>query len=159
MADRLRPPPRRRQANLAHAFDAEQPSACTHRQFFRTAEVPPFPFATRTRCRWRAPRGAHVIATVRGDADEARRLGAEEVYDSKAVEVIGALRASHPNGVDAVLDLVNGKDAIRRDAEILKAGGKLVSTLYAADEQWFAERKITAHNIASNKNPLSAPQG
>jgi D-arabinose 1-dehydrogenase-like Zn-dependent alcohol dehydrogenase len=45
------------------------------------------------------------------------------------------------------------------DAEILKAGGNLVSTLYAADEQWFAERKMTAHNIASNKNPLSSPQG
>jgi NADPH:quinone reductase len=86
-------------------------------------------------------RGAHVIATVRGDADEAHRLGAEEVYDTKAVEVIGALRASHPGGVDAVLDLINGKDAIRRDAEILKAGGNLVSTLYAADEQWFAERR------------------
>lgn len=104
-------------------------------------------------------RGAHVIATVRGDADEARRLGAEEVYDTKGVDDIGALRASHPNGVDAVLDLVNGKDAIRGDAEILKAGGNLVSTLYAADEEWFAERKITAHNIASNKNPLSSPQG
>lgn len=96
---------------------------------------------------------------MRRDADEAHRLGAEEVYDTKAVEVIGALRASHPGGVDAVLDLINGKDAIRRDAEILKAGGDLVSTLYAADEQWFAERKITAHNIASNKNPLSSPQG
>ena len=52
-------------------------------------------------------RGAHVIATVRGDADEARRLGAEEVYDAKAGEVIDALRASHPDGVDAILDLVN----------------------------------------------------
>jgi NADPH:quinone reductase len=104
-------------------------------------------------------RGAHVIATVRGDADEARRLGAEEVYDTKTVEVIGALRASHPNGVDAVLDLVNGRDAIRRDAENLKVGGNLVSTLYAADEQWFAQHKITAHNIASTKNPLSSPQG
>jgi NADPH:quinone reductase-like Zn-dependent oxidoreductase len=29
--------------------------------------------------------GAHVIATVRGDTDEARRLGAEEVYDSNSV--------------------------------------------------------------------------
>src|SRR6202030_4723719 len=79
-------------------------------------------------------RGAHVIATVRGDADEARRLGAEEVYDTNAVDVVAALRASHPDGVDAVLDLVNGRDAIRRDAEILKAGGTLVSTIYAADE-------------------------
>jgi NADPH2:quinone reductase len=104
-------------------------------------------------------RGAHVIATVRGDVDEARCLGAEEVYDTKAVDVVDALRASHPDGVDAVLDLVNGSDAIRHDAEILKSGGRLVSTIYAADEGWFAERQITAYNIASSTNPLSSPQG
>ena len=104
-------------------------------------------------------RGVHVIATVRGDVDEARRLGAEEVYDTKAVDVVDALRASHPDGVDAVLDLVNGSDAIRRDAELLKSGGRLVSTIYAADEGWFAERQITAHNIASSANRLSSPQG
>ena len=58
-------------------------------------------------------RGAHVIATVRGDADEARRLGAGEVYDSQAADVIDALHAAHPDGVDAVLDLVSGKAVIR----------------------------------------------
>jgi hypothetical protein len=47
MANRLRSPPQRRQAKLTHAFDAEQPSACAHRQHSRTADVPPFPFATR----------------------------------------------------------------------------------------------------------------
>lgn len=107
-------------------------------------------------------RGAHVIATVRGDADEARRLGAEEVYDTKAVDVvdvIGALHAAHPEGVDAVLDLVNGKDAIRRDAEILKSGSRLVSTIQAADEGWFAGRKITAYNVGPNLNPSFSPQG
>ena len=56
-------------------------------------------------------------------------------------------------------DLVNGKDAIGRDAEILKAGGSLVSTIYAADEKWFTERKITAHNISSTNNPLSTTDG
>ncbi len=95
-------------------------------------------------------RGAHVLATVRGDADEARRLGAEEVYDTKAVDVIDALHAAHPDGVDAILDLVNGKDAIRRDAEILKPGGSVVSTIGAADEKWFAGRQITAYNINAN---------
>jgi NADPH2:quinone reductase len=104
-------------------------------------------------------RGVHVIATVHGDVDEARGLGAEEVYDTKVVDVVDAVRASHPDGVDAVFDLVNGSDAIRRDAEILKSGGRLVSTLYAADEKWFAERHITANNIASTANPLSSPQG
>ena len=104
-------------------------------------------------------RGAHVLATVRGDADEARRLGAEEVYDSQTVDVIDALHADHPDGVDAVLDLVNGPDAIRRDAEVIRPGGHLVSTIFAADEGWFAQRHITAHNHASNKNPLISPQG
>jgi NADPH2:quinone reductase len=104
-------------------------------------------------------RGAHVIATVRGDADEARRLGAEEVYDSQAGDVIAALRAAHPDGVDAVLDLVNGPDVIRRDAEVIRPAGRLVSTIFAADEGWFAQRQITAHNHASNANPLISPQG
>src|SRR5690348_3086911 len=80
-------------------------------------------------------KGVHVTATVRGDVDEARRIGAEEVYDAEAADVFDALRTSHPDGVEAVLDLVNGSDIIRRDAEILKPGGVLVSTRYAADEE------------------------
>ena len=113
-------------------------------------------------------RGAHVIAVVRsGEVEEARRLGAEEIYDSKAVDVINAVHGAHPEGVDAVFDLVNGPDAIRRDAEILKSGGRVVSTIYAADIEWFAGRDIAAHNIASSAtmdttsrsaNPSSSPQ-
>jgi D-arabinose 1-dehydrogenase-like Zn-dependent alcohol dehydrogenase len=104
-------------------------------------------------------RGAHVIATVRGDDGEASRLGAEEVYDSQSVDVIDALHAAHPDGVDAVLDLFSGPDAIKRDAVIIRPGGRLVSTIFAADEGWFAQRKITAHNHASSANPLISPQG
>jgi NADPH:quinone reductase len=104
-------------------------------------------------------RGAHVIATVRGDNGEARQLGAEEVYDSQAVDVIDALHAAHPDGVDAVLDLVNSADAIKRDADIIRPGGRLVSTIFAADEGWFAQRKITAHNHSTGANPLISPQG
>jgi NADPH:quinone reductase-like Zn-dependent oxidoreductase len=104
-------------------------------------------------------RGAHVIATVRGDADEARSLGAEEVYDTKIVDAFAALHAAHPEGVDAVLDLVSSSDAIRRDAEVLKSGGSLVSTIYSADVAWFAERHVTAHNIAGDSNRFSSPQG
>jgi NADPH:quinone reductase-like Zn-dependent oxidoreductase len=98
-------------------------------------------------------RGVHVIATVRGDVDEARRIGAEEVYNTKAADVFDALRTSHPDGVEAILDLVNGPGVIRRDAEILKSGGALVSTRYAADEEWFAERQVNAFNVASLTNP------
>jgi NADPH:quinone reductase len=104
-------------------------------------------------------RGVRVIGTVRGDADEARRLGIDEIYDTAAGDVFDPIHQAHPDGVDAVLDLVNGPDAIKRDAEILKSGGSLVSTIYAADEKWFAERKIKAHNIVGNTNPFSTPQG
>jgi NADPH:quinone reductase len=104
-------------------------------------------------------RGAHVIAIVRGDADEARQIGAEEVYESENDDAIAAIKAKHPEGVDAILDVVNGAEAIRRDADVLKAGGHLVSTVYAADAPWFAERRITAHNIGSFENPLASRQG
>ena len=104
-------------------------------------------------------RGAHVIGTVRGDDGEARQLGAEEVYDSQATDVIDALHAAHPDGVDAVLDLVSSADAIKRDAEVFRPGGRLVSTIFAADEGWFAQRQITAHNHSSGANPLISPQG
>jgi NADPH2:quinone reductase len=104
-------------------------------------------------------RGAHVIATVRGDDGEARQLGAEEVFDSQAVDVIDALHAAHPDGVDAVLDLVSNADAIKRDAEVIRPGGRLVSTIFAADEGWFAQRQISAHNHSSRANPLISRQG
>ena len=104
-------------------------------------------------------RGERVIATVRRDADEAVRLGAEEVYDSLDIDVIDAIKHKHPDGMDTVLDVVNGRNAIRRDAEILKAGGHLVSTQYAADIPWFAEHRIAAENIASAENPFASPHG
>ena len=69
-----------------------------------------------------------------------------------------ALRAAYPDGVEAVLDLVNGRDAIRRGAQILKAGGDLVSTLYTA-EQWFAKRKITAHILRRTRIPFHHRKG
>jgi NADPH:quinone reductase-like Zn-dependent oxidoreductase len=103
--------------------------------------------------------GVHVIATVRGDAAEALSLGAEEVYDTSNADAADAVRAAHPDGLDAVLDLVSGPDAIRRDAEMLKSGGSLVSTIFAADEKWFAQREITARNSASGANPLISPHG
>jgi NADPH:quinone reductase-like Zn-dependent oxidoreductase len=113
-------------------------------------------------------RGAYVIATVRGDADisEARRLGAEEAHDVSAADAVRALREAHPDGVDAVLDIVNGPAEIKRDAVLLKRGGRLVSTVFGADVDWFAERQITAHNIVGHAtpfggtpNPRQSPQG
>jgi NADPH:quinone reductase-like Zn-dependent oxidoreductase len=48
---------------------------------------------------------------------------------------------------------------VRGDAGFIKPGGRLVSTIFAADEKWFAGRQITAHNSASSANPLLSPPG
>ncbi|MGI8447014.1 MAG: NADP-dependent oxidoreductase, partial [Streptosporangiaceae bacterium] len=75
------------------------------------------------------------------------------VYDTTTADPVEAVRAAHPDGLDAVLDLVSGPDAIRRDADILKPGGSRVSTIFAADEGWFAQHQITARNSASARIP------
>ncbi|HEY3907395.1 MAG TPA: zinc-binding dehydrogenase [Streptosporangiaceae bacterium] len=122
-------------------------------------------------------RGAHVIATVRSaarglpsagrtagvfpksGADEARRLGADEVFESGDGDVVTAILAAHPDGVDAVLDNVSDEVATRRDAELLGPGRRLVSTVHAADESWFADHQITARNISGPANPFASPAG
>ena len=104
-------------------------------------------------------RGAYVIGTVRGDPGGARQLGADEVIDSTVTDVFDAVRAAIPNGVDAVFDLVDRAGTIARVAEILKPGGRLVSTQFVADIPWFAGRRIVASNISSGKNPLATAQG
>jgi NADPH:quinone reductase-like Zn-dependent oxidoreductase len=68
--------------------------------------------------------------------------------------------------MDAVLDIVNGRTAIKSDTEFLKRGGRLVSTVFGADVAWFSEREITAYNIVGHTtpfggtpNPKQSPQG
>jgi NADPH:quinone reductase-like Zn-dependent oxidoreductase len=104
-------------------------------------------------------RGAHVIATVRGDANEAGRLGADEVFDTNIEDVLKAIRDAHPEGVDAVMDLISGKDTIGSDVEILKPGGSVVSTIFAADEKWFSEHQIKAQNLVGLNNPSASSEG
>ena len=54
-----------------------------------------------------AARGAHVIASVMpGDEDVVTELGAAETVDYSN-DVIGAVRERHPDGIDAVIDLVH----------------------------------------------------
>ncbi len=92
--------------------------------------------------------GAHVIATARTEDQEyLRRLGAAETVDFTQGDVVEVVRASHPGGVDAVLDVVSGPAAIGYIAQVLRPGGRLLSTVYASDPVQLAERSITAVNI------------
>jgi NADPH:quinone reductase-like Zn-dependent oxidoreductase len=95
-----------------------------------------------------ARRGARVIATGQpDDVVRLRRLGAGQVVDHRE-GTVEQVRASQPDGVDAIIDLVSftPEDA-RVLAELLHDGGRLASTNSAADSDALAARGITATNV------------
>jgi len=95
-------------------------------------------------------RGARVIGVARSTAaGAARSLGVDEFVAYDTQDVAETVKAAHPNGVDAVLDLVDDADAVRRMGNLLHAGGRIVSTIGATDADWFAHREIYAENLYS----------
>jgi NADPH:quinone reductase-like Zn-dependent oxidoreductase len=95
-----------------------------------------------------ARRGARVIATASGDgAAHVRRLGAAEVIDHRRSDVVAVVKATHPEGIDAVVDVVSDRAALGRMADALRAGGRLATTIHAADEAALAKRGIHATNV------------
>jgi NADPH:quinone reductase-like Zn-dependent oxidoreductase len=77
-----------------------------------------------------ADAGANVIApALLEDHDYLRGLGVSELTDRNA-DVAAAVRAAHPDGVDAVLDVISPES----DTSLLSEGGRLASTIGAAGD-------------------------
>ena len=97
-------------------------------------------------------RGARVIATARPKNEEfARSLGAQETVDHTSGDVVEKVRASHSEGVDAVIDTVSDADALGHLASgLLGEGGRLATTQYAADVEGLAARGVEATNVATS---------
>jgi NADPH2:quinone reductase len=74
--------------------------------------------------------GAEVLATA-GPADReyVRGLGATHTLDYTSGDLVEQVLAIHPEGVDAVVDLVNSGEGIRASAQALRPGGRLASPL------------------------------
>jgi len=96
-----------------------------------------------------ARRGARVIATAR-QANEAfaRELGALETVDHTRSDLLDAVRMAHPDGIEAIIDVVSEGDALRRLAGLVKEGGRIASSAYAADVESLAQRGIEATNVS-----------
>ena len=105
-------------------------------------------------------RGARVIASASSKQhDFALSLGASDVADYDREDVVEAVKAWYPEGVDGILDLVSkDAEAVAKFAALLAPGGKLVSTNHAADEAWFAERGHSALNLSLFDTPQSSPE-
>jgi NADPH:quinone reductase-like Zn-dependent oxidoreductase len=104
-------------------------------------------------------RGLRVIGTASSKSAEfVRSLGDLEFVPYDLEEPVSAALFRTENGVDGVLDLVDGPDHIKVMSEAIKPGGSIVSTIGALDEEWFAQRKISATNLVLPESPGSSPQ-
>jgi NADPH:quinone reductase-like Zn-dependent oxidoreductase len=105
-------------------------------------------------------RGARVIGTGRSSsATFARSVGVDEFIAYDRQNVVQAVKAAHPDGIDAALDLVDDADAIEALAEIVRPEGRIVSTIHSADVEWFARRKLRAQNIVVSDTPQFSHAG
>jgi len=100
-----------------------------------------------------ARRGSTVIATgLPEDEEWIRGLGASEVVDYSG-DAAAALREKHPEGVDALIVVVQLGEQFGPTAELVKDGGKIASAVGGADAEAFASRKIDAANILGQADP------
>jgi NADPH2:quinone reductase len=98
--------------------------------------------------------GAHVIAGARaGATDRMRGYGAAEVVDYTTVSVPDAVRQTHPDGIDALIDVANDADGFATLAALVRPGGTAVSTVYVADVDALAAAGITGVNFVVRVSP------
>ena len=80
--------------------------------------------------------GSNVIANVRArDAERMRAYGAIETIDHTEGPLVDAVRRAHPDGVDALIDLVSDATDFAALASLVRRGGSAVTTQYVADEE------------------------
>jgi NADPH:quinone reductase len=93
-------------------------------------------------------RGFRVLAVCRGqNGDYARELGAADVVDYTAEDVVEAVGSRLPGGVHAIADMHGDKDLVARLADHVRAGGYVTSAVGAADEEAMGRRGIGATNV------------
>jgi NADPH:quinone reductase-like Zn-dependent oxidoreductase len=101
-----------------------------------------------------AARGARVLATAPADlADHLRDLGADEIVDFTRGPTADQVRAAHPDGIDAVLDLVSTAGQADPLVDLLRPGGVILSTNGALDPEALAARGLQGVNFFSNATP------
>jgi len=96
-----------------------------------------------------AREGVQVLATGRpGQEGYLRGLGATEVIDFTSTDVTAAVRTHHPDGIDGLIDLVHRTPAeVTQQAEVVRPGGRVASTIGAADAEALGQRGIAGTNV------------
>jgi NADPH:quinone reductase-like Zn-dependent oxidoreductase len=74
-------------------------------------------------------------------------LGASDVIDYTAGDVVDAVRAGYPDGIDAVADMHGDAEEIAKLSALIGAGGHVASAVGAADVEALATRGIEGTNV------------
>jgi NADPH:quinone reductase-like Zn-dependent oxidoreductase len=92
--------------------------------------------------------GAYVIGTASAaNHDYLRELGADDVVDYTSEDVVAAVRERHPDGIEAVVDLIGG-DLQEQSLEVLAPGrGRLGSIIAPPDTDALRERGFGGHYV------------
>ena len=94
-----------------------------------------------------AARGTTVIATGKPEsADRLRALGASTVIDHHTADVVEQVRAAHPDGVDALVN-VAGFDPAAVPLHAVRNGGKLSTTTAEPDADTLSAAGVTSTMI------------
>jgi NADPH2:quinone reductase len=93
--------------------------------------------------------GASVIANINAVADpRMRSYGVSETILRSKVSVADAVRRSHPDGVDVLIDLVSDATGFASIAALLRPGGTAITTQYVADLEALQSSGIRGMNFA-----------
>src|SRR5207249_7807427 len=94
-----------------------------------------------------ALRGAQVVAvTSKGHEEYVRKLGATDVIDRTAGDVLGELESRHADGVAAIIDTFSDAAGLARLSQAVRKGGTVTSMRGAASAEDLGKREITAVN-------------
>lgn len=101
-----------------------------------------------------ATKGLRVLATAgaSSEGDRLRRLGASEIYTSRNEALIADVKGNHPQGIDAVIDLVSNTAALNALASLVRPGGAVLTTVFSADEKALQARGLTGGNFEVRAN-------
>jgi NADPH:quinone reductase-like Zn-dependent oxidoreductase len=98
--------------------------------------------------------GAEVIATARPDADRwIQQLGAAATGDYAANDIAAQVRKTHPDGIDALLDLTLDEARFSEYAGLIRDGGTAVSVTFTAAPELLVSERITVSNFVMQDKP------
>ena len=98
-------------------------------------------------------RGAHVIGvTTKENAAYVKSLGADEVIDRTAGDVLEALKSKHKDGVAAIIDTGSDAAGLAHLSGAVRKGGTVVSMKGAAVPDDLATSEVKGVNIQTQMN-------